>query len=795
MLRNYLLTAWRNIRKSKFFTAINVLGLSLGITCCLFITIWTKDELGFDRFHQQAGRIYRLNVDVHYAGNQLSTEGMPMPLGPALQQNYPVVASIARISEPNRTLLGHGDKQLFAEQLLFVDSTFLSVFTFPVLYGDEKTALTGPDALILTRSLAEKLFGNAQEAVGKVVQVREGTPRTVRAVLADVPGNSHLQFDALSPLTALPDYSRDATRWDQFNNPTYVLLREGVGAGALQGRLREFYERVVGPALGANPDSDFKFRFYLQPLTEIHFGSSHLRGHESGATRAYVYAFSGVALFVLLIACINYMNLATARSLKRAREVGVRKALGSARSQLVGQYLTESLLITALSVLISLTLVQVTMPLFEYVTGKKVDAFSWLDGQTLLLLGGVTVLTGLVSGSYPAFVLSGYKPVEVLKGGVKSSAKGLWLRKGLIIFQFATSVAMIVGTLVVYQQLQFMKNNHPGFDHHQVLTVKLEGDALPDKAGLLKDRLAAHAQVAGVSFSSSPIGEERPSLTQFEFSGQGQTLSVQCEHMDVEYDYLRVMDIPLKEGRNFNPKNATDVEGVLINQALARRLGVKSPLGMEVRGRRTFRIIGVVQDFHLNSLHHRIEPLLLRLTPQAGKHLYVKVQHQDIAAARTLIAREYSRLGTPYPLQLGFLDQAFARQYAEDERKSSLFLAFAGVSIFIACMGLFGLAAFSMEQRTREVGIRKILGAPVPGLVHLLSREFLLLVLAANLVAWPLAWFGLHEWLQKFPYRIPLTGWVFLAAGALSSGVALLTVGFQTLKAARANPVHSLRSE
>jgi putative ABC transport system permease protein len=795
MFRNQLLTAWRNFRKSKFFSLINVLGLSLGLTCCLLITMWIKDELSFDRFHKDAGRIFRLTVDINWEGNQLSTEGLPMPLGPALQQNYPSVASIVRISEPRKTLIRHGEKRLFAEKLYHVDSTFLSVFTFPVLYGDSKTALSGPDGLVLTRSLAEKLFDSAGDAIGKVVKVQDGMPRTVKAVIADVPPNSHLQFDALSPLPAFHKYSKEFANWGNFNYPTYLLLRDETAAAALQARMGEFYKQVFGPALGNEDNPNVTFKLHLQPLTHIHFGSTHLRGHENGATMAYVYAFSGVALFMLVIACINYMNLATARSLKRAREVGVRKALGSGRRQLIGQYLTESMLTTLISVVISLTLVQVATPLFNHITGKNVSIFSFLDGQALLLLGAVTLFTGLVSGSYPAFVLSGYRPVEVLKGNPGTQPKGLWIRRGLVVFQFAISVFMTIGTIVVYQQLQFMKDNHAGFDHEQVLTVKLQGSELPEKAGLLKDRLLSHAQVAGVTFASSAIGEERTSSTQFLFHVEGQDRSVQCDNMLVEYDYLPVLNISLKEGRNFNQDNSTDTDGVLINETLARRLGAKSPVGMEVSADRKLRILGVVKDFHLNSLHNSIQPLLLRLSPQKGNHLYVRVQTKDIAAARAAIDREYARLQTDYPLELGFLDQTFAMQYAEDERKNTLFLTFASITIFIACMGLFGLAAYSMEQRTKEIGIRKVLGAPVPGLVNLLSRDFLLLVLIANLLAWPLAWFGLQKWLQEFPYQVELTGWVFLTAGLLSAGVALLTVCFQTLKAARANPVTSLRSE
>jgi putative ABC transport system permease protein len=538
------------------------------------------------------------------------------------------------------------------------------------------------------------------------------------------------------------------------------------------------------------------FTLHFQPLTRVHLGSNNLRGHENGATMAYVYAFSGIAVFMLLIACINYMNLATARSLKRAKEVGIRKTVGSSRRQLMGQYLLESTLVALLATVISLTLVQLSIPLFNHITAKRLSLMHFLDVQAVATLVAIALFTGLVSGSYPALVLSGYKPVQVLKGGIKSVPQGLWIRRSLVVFQFAVSVLMIVGTLVVYQQLKYMKNNHPGFIGEQVLTVKLQGETLAGKAATFKDRLLGQAGVTGVSFATDAIGEKRISSTQFIFRSKGEEQRVQCENMEVDYDYLSVLNIALKEGRNFSRDISTDGESVLINEALAHRLGVASPLGLEIEiFERKYRIIGVVKDFHLNSLHNTIEPLLLRLTPESGGHVYVKVPTKDIGAARSVIAREYARLRSPYPLEIGFLDQVFARQYEEDERKSDLFLAFASVTIFIACLGLFGLAAFSMEQRTKEIGVRKVLGASVPELVRLLSRDFLVLVLAANLAAWPLAWFGLQGWLSRFPYRTDVTAWVFVGTGILTIGIALFTVGFQTLRAARANPVGSLRSE
>ena len=793
MWRNYLLIAWRNLKKNRVFSFINILGLAFGLTCFLLIAMWVKDELGYDRFHRHAAHIYRLNLSLTWPENQLLTGGAPMPLGPALQSNLTGIGACVRTSESRKLLLKYGDKKLYAKKMLSVDSTFLDVFTFPVLYGDAKTCLSGTNGLVLTRDLAEKLFGQAGVAVGQVVQVQDGAPRTVTAVIDNVPGNSHLQFDALGPMPAFADYAAQVNSWEHFNYPTYVLLAPGAGIGQLEGRLKYFHRKVMEPIMGG--DDTFKLGISFQPLTDVHLGSTHLRGHENGATMAYVYAFSGIGVFMLLLACINYMNLATARSLKRAKEVGIRKVVGSGRWQLIGQYLAESMLVTGLSLVIGLTLLQLVTPLFNHVTGKSISVLAFLGGPELLALAGIALLTGLLSGSYPAFVLSAFKPVEVLKGGVRTVARGLWLRRGLVVFQFAISALMIAGTLVVYRQLEYMKDMHLGFDQEQVLTVKLESEAVSRKAGLFKDRLLGKSEVAGVTFATYPVGEF-VSSSNFGFQHKGKTLDMLTETFAADHDYLKVMNIPLKEGRHFNREFSTDTASVLINETLARRLDAGSALGAEASwGSKQYKVIGVFKDFHFTSLHHSIQPLLVTLTPEEGRYLYVKGNVRHLEAMRRTIAGVYAGFRTDYPLEINFLDQTFARQYEEDERKSNLFLAFSAITICIACLGLFGLAAFSMEQRTKEVGIRKVLGASVPDLVNLLSRDFLVLVFVANLVAWPLAWFGLQGWLRAFPYRVHVSGWVFVATGALTVGIALLTVGYQTLKAAGANPVHSLKSE
>jgi putative ABC transport system permease protein len=716
-----------------------------------------------------------------------------MPLGPALRENLPGIRTFVRISEPRQLLLKYGDKKLYAKRVLSVDSAFLDVFTFPVLFGNAQTCLSGTNGLVLTKALAEKLFGDASRAVGQVVQVQEGAPRTVTAVLDNLPTHSHLQFDALGPMPAFANYAAEVNSWGHFNYPTYLLLAPGVGIGQLKSRLNHFDQKVIRPVMG--DEDGFKLSVSFQPLTDVHLGSTHLRGHENGATMAYVYAFSGIAVFMLLLACINYMNLATARSLKRAKEVGIRKVVGSGRWQLIGQYLAESLLVTGLSLILGITLVQVITPVFNHVTGKSISVLAFLGGPELLALAGIALLTGLVSGSYPAFVMSAFKPVEVLKGGARTVASGLWLRRGLVVFQFGISALMIAGTLVVYHQLQYMKDKHRGLDQEQILTVKLEGEATSGRAHLFKERLLGKSEVAGVTFATFPIGEF-VSSSNFGFQAKGKNVEMLSETFAADHDYLKVMNIPLKEGRHFNRALSTDTASVLVNETLAKRLGIASPLGVEVTwGDRRYKVIGVFKDFHVTSLHNSIQPLLLTLSPEEGRYLYVKGNVRHLEAMRRTIADVHAGFQTDYPLEINFLDQTFARQYEEDERKSNLFLAFSAITICIACLGLFGLAAFSMEQRTKEVGIRKALGASVPDLVHLLSQDFLVLVLVANLVAGPLAWFGLQAWLREFPYRVDVTGWVFAATAALTVGIALLTVGFQTLKAAGANPVHSLRSE
>ncbi len=794
MFRNYLLTAWRNIRKNKLFSFINTVGLAIGLTCSLLIAMWLADELSYDRFHRQHAHIFRLNVAITFNGNLLSTEGTPMPLGPTLQQNYPAIRSFVRVSAPRKELIKYRDKRLFAENLLYVDSAFLAVFTFPVLHSKPAVSPLHRNGIVLTQQLAEKIFGTADQAVGQTLEFPEGKAYTVSAVIEDIPANSHLQFEALLPLPAFPGFTNEINSWGSFNTVTYLLLEEGFAIQQLQAKMKHFYRQVVAPAMGNNPN--FSLSFSFQPLTAIHLGSTHLRGHEKGAKAIYLYALSGIALFILVIACINYINLATAQALKRAKEVGIRKVAGSSRSQLIRQHLVESWLITLLSLVISLTLVQVCLPLFNHIAGKNISVWSFLDGPSLIVLASIVLLTGFLSGSYPAFILSRYKPVEVLKGSLKSTPKGLWLRQGLVVFQFVISLMMVTLTVVGYQQLRYMKNNHLGFDQEQVLTVKMAGAALSPKAILLKNSLLKQAPVAGVTFARHAIGEHRPPTTQVLCKVKGQDLPVQTEFFGVEYDYLSVLGIQLKEGRNFNRRISTDGEAVLINETLARRLGVASALGTEVvAGEQRYRVIGVMKDFHVNSLHNSMEPLLLTLTPEQGEFVYVKANPNHLAKVKQVIAEAYAQLQTEYPLELGFLDQTFARQYAEDERKSTLFLVFCCITIVIACLGLFGLAAFSTEQRTKEIGVRKVMGASVEGILLLLTRDFVRLVLLAIGIALPLAFYGIREWLQGYAFRMDMSPWLFIIPAILVLFITLLTVSYQTLRAAQANPIKSLRTE
>ncbi|WP_165358912.1 ABC transporter permease [Spirosoma sordidisoli] len=796
MLTNYLKIAWRNSLRNKTYSALTLLGLAGGMTCALLLGLYVSDELSYDRFHANADRIFRLNLHIKWADNEYKMGVGSAPMAPALQQEYPEIQNVLRVKTGTETLLRVGEKALYAKNVIFADSTLFTFFDYQFIEGSPQTAFISPNSLILTQTMALKLFGKTDGILGSVVRVKEQLPFTVAGVIREVPLNHHLQFDAILPYSNTAASTINLNGWDNFGSKIYVLLNQASDQPQLESKMAAFYQKYIARAIGAEGDSKVTFEITFQPLADIHLHSTHLMGEENGGNMAFVYTFSAIGLFILLIAIVNYVNLATARSAGRAREIGVRKAIGSGRLQLIGQFLTESLLVSFLAILLSLLLFVLLLPFFNAITDKSLT-LDVASPRTAALLVGFTLLIGLISGLYPAFVLSRFKPALVLKGSVSVSGKAALLRRSLVVLQFTISTAMIVGTLVVYQQLQYMRHTQLGFNQEQVLNIPLKVPSVQLSANSLKNRLLQSPLIKGVSLTNGSIGGEMNNKSTFDFYARGTEQPVSTEHFRVDEHFLDVLQIKLKEGSASTAGPMADSAGaVFINEAMLKRLGWKNrTTGLVELDAKRVEVAGVISDFHLRSLHNRIEPLVLVRSKKPGDHLLIRVSPQQVPTALAYVKKMYEAVNPNQPFEYTFLDQTFSSQYRSDEQKGSLFLAFSGIAIFIACLGLFGLAAFTAEQRTKEIGVRKVLGASVASLVALLSKDFLKLVLVAIVIASPIAGYAMNRWLQDFAYKIDIEWWVFAGAGTLAVGIALLTVSFQSVKAALMNPVKSLRSE
>ncbi|QJD78649.1 ABC transporter permease [Spirosoma rhododendri] len=793
MFRNHLKIAVRALWKNKLFSGLNIVGLGVGMAAVWLMVLYVVNERSYDRFHANADRIVRVVQHAQWQGGNLNIAATPAPFAEALKQDYPEVEKTVRFNQEGGGLITVGDKKLDVPAIFFTDPTVFDVFTFPFLYGDPHTALRGPQRIVLTKSVAEKLFGTASNAVGKVIEFSNHFPNTVTGVIEDVPTNSHLQFGALR---SLPD--NYTSGWQQAELFTYLLLAKGSEPESLSAKLGGFFSKYLKKEMG-----DVTYRLELQPLSSIHL-HSHLDYEISANGNARtVSIFAAVAALILLIACINYINLNTVRALKRTREVGVRKAVGSFRLQLIGQFLTESLLMTLLAGLVSASLVVMALPYFNRLADKALSLGNWADIMLTVVL--FSVLIGTLSGLYPALRMSGFRPVPALRGQQSTHQQPVRLRQALVVFQFVATVALIACSGIVYRQMQFVRQADLGFNKEQVLTFHIDDEAVRQRVDALKEALLRNPLIESAAAASNPIGNNNIGGSGMFFEQQGAfgANAQLVQKFLVDPDYLTTLEIGLVSGRNFSESFKSDASNaVLINQTLARQLGPR-PVGKRVRyvidqanHTAEARIVGVVKDFHTYSLQHKVEPLVLQMPTASDKdNLYVRIRAGNVSAALAYIQTVYRTFSPTATLDFHFLDENFSKQYQAEQKQGDVLLTFTVLAVFIACLGLFGLVAFAAEQRTKEIGVRKVLGASVASIVGLLSRDFLKLVLIAVIIASPLAWYAMHRWLQNFAYKIDLAWWLFALAGLLTTGIALLTVSFQSIRAALVNPVKSLRSE
>ena len=804
MVKNYLKIALRNLLKFKAYSFINIFGLAIGIAACMMILLYIYDELSYDKFNTKADQIYRVHTIGKLAGNQLNIAVSPPPLGETLVRDYPEVIQYTRLL-PNQTMLIRYKDNVFNETNFFwADSTVFDVFTIPFVEGDPKTALTQPHTVVLTEKLAKKYFGK-EDPIDKIMNFEDGTPYTVKGIVKNCPSNAHFHYDMFASIASLG--LPNTAFWFNNNFYTYIVLKKGIPGSELEAKLPEFVTKYAGPQLREIFGVTFEqlkrtgnnYEFHLQPLTDIHLNSHLDYELEPNSDIKYIYIFSIIALFILLIACINFMNLSTARSAIRSKEVGIRKVLGSNKIQLVKQFLSESVLMTFIAVIIAIALVEIFLPSFSNLAGKDLHTSYFNNLIVIPALILAVIIVGLIAGSYPAFFLSSFKPVTVLKGKLNHNGS-TWLRSGLVVFQFAVSIFLFIGTFIIYGQLKYVQEKNLGFDREHVIVVQ-RAWALENQAQTFKNELMNDTHIVSASNTDNLPGRIfgqtvfKPEEAQ---SPQQYILAV----MSTDYNFAKTLKLKLTEGRYFTPENVSDSQAVILNESGVKLMGIKNPVGkrLVLPGRNPgesvlFNIIGVLKDFHFESLHQKIRPLVIFLNRGQTAYLPVRIRPGDIPGSISFIEKEWKKFVPNKPFEYFFLDDDYNKLYQSEQKTGEIFTVFSVLAIFIACLGLFGLAAFTAERRTKEIGIRKVLGASVPGIVMLLSKEFTRWVLVANIIAWPLAYYFMSNWLQNFAYRMD-PGWAtFLISAVIALLIALLTVSFQAVKVAIANPVNALRSE
>ncbi|WP_133998908.1 ABC transporter permease [Dinghuibacter silviterrae] len=814
MFRNYLRIAFRSLRKSKGFTAINIIGLSTGLAVCLLIVLYVTDELGYDRYNVNADRIYRLDADIFYNNTAYLGADGPKPLAPALIRENPQFEQFVRLSYAGDVMVRKGNNYIQEHHYVFADSTFFKVFTVRMLAGDPNTALNEPNSLVIDERTARKYFDESDvpgNVVGKTLELENHTICKITGVCQDMPRQSHFHFSLIRPMreAGIGDY------WLGQNCISYVLVRPGYSKDFLQSRVNATVNTYIGKAMQTDLHQSMQdmerqgahIRYLLMPLRDIHLHSNKIAEFEPNGNAVYVYVFLFIATLILAIACVNFMNLSTARSANRAKEVGIRKVTGSTRGQLIFQFLTESVLLSFFSLLLAVGVAVVLLPIFNQLSGKQLDEGMFFSAHILPLAAGLVLTVGFLAGSYPAFYLSSFQPIQVLKGRIAAGFKSSWLRSGLVVFQFFISIGLIIGTLVIYRQLTYIRNRDVGFDRDQVLVVQnayTAGDAV---RSFRQDLLKLNGVVDATLTNNLPTNPGNYSQNAwYRERNMAPGNMALLTNLYVDEHYIPTLGMHMVAGRNFAPSEyRTDSMGIILNEAAAKMLGFKDPHNQKLYAPGTqdstgayklneYHVIGVVKDFNFTSMHEKVLPMIMNLADNRGS-LSIRFKGGDIRSQVQEVEAGWGRIANGAPFSYTFMDNDFNNIYKSESQTGRLFVTFAVFAILIACLGLFGLVTYAAEQRTKEIGIRKVLGANVGGIVALLSRDFLQLVGIASIIAFPIAWWAMNQWLQSFAYRTGISWWIFAAAAGAAILIALVTVSFQTIRAALANPVKSLRSE
>lgn len=805
MIQNYIKIAWRNILNNRGYATINIVGLAIGLACCLLIVIYVQNELSYDKYHVNKDRIFRIVHDYREVG---STEQHQIwgnaPIGEALKADFPEIEKIVQFSGQTSILLKQGENRFQEENVFFMDSTAFDVFSWKILAGNPHTALKNAYSVVLTESTAKKYFGD-QNPIGKTIEGGLAAGRadaglyTVTAVMADVPANSHFTFDALLSMStfrkARPDIFENEG-WGYVDFYTYFLASKDFDPIKFNQKIPDFLKRHIPVQENANS----RYNFHLEPMLQAYMHSTADR--QPGATGSYqnLYIFTIIGGFILLIACVNFMNLATSRSMERAKEVGVRKAIGANKSNLILQFMSESLALVFFSGLLAIVLVLAFLPFLEAFSGKHLTYSSLLNGTTWSIFLLATTLTGFLAASYPALILASFKPIQVLKGAFSNSKGGTLLRRGLVVFQFCLSIALIAGTVIVFSQLNQLQQQDLGFQKAQRLVIDYNFDEkVNNNLEAIKNTLAKDKDVQSVTASRTVPGAFFPNAGTEIMSTDGKMTNFAPSLYEVDIDFIPNMGIKMAAGRAYSRDFPADsAHSLVINEAAAKLWGYSNPedvIGKQFRQwGKEGTVIGVVKDFNYLSLHRKIEPLALRLEPSSSRYLAVNLQNVNQQTIDR-IGKLWTELAPHRPFLYSFLDDNFNRQYEADFNFRRLFTAFSGLALFIACLGLLGLVTYTAQQRTKEIGVRKVLGASIYNLVMLLSSDFIRLLVIAICIATPLSWIAMNKWLDNFAYHIEPKWWMFAFSGLSAVFIALITVSYQTFKAAKANPVDSLRDE
>ncbi|MEL7145512.1 MAG: ABC transporter permease [Bacteroidota bacterium] len=810
MIKNYIKVAFRSLINQKFYAILNISGLSVGLCCFLLITLYVTDELSYDRWVPNAENIYRMDFSGELGGNRFVTSLSSAPAAAVLIDDYPEVLEATRFRGSGERLLNKkGDLNYFKiKRTVWADGNLFAFFGIPIVHGDPAKVNSEPNQIALSASKAQSIFGDTNP-VGQTVMINEETAYSVSAVFEDLPDNSHFHYDMIMSMETLDESKRPD--WFSINFNTYLRLADGTNPAELEAKFPELAVKYIGPeleqVLGVGLDRlmgpDPVAAFSLMSLLDIHLYSDKLGELSANGDIQYVYIFSAIALFILLLACINFMNLATARSARRSKEVGVRKVMGAYKKHLIRQFLTEAMVISAISTLIAIVLTAFLLPFFNELAAKSISEQRLVTPSMLGIIGVIILLVGLLAGSYPSFYLSQFKPIETLKGKLNLGLRSSGIRSLLVVFQFTISISMIIGTAVVFDQLSYIQNKKLGFDKEHIVMIK-DAWMLKDKAEPFRKAVISDSRVInGTLASFLPVKTQNNNNLFFHGNDPSNSPNYIIGNYQVDYNYIETLGMEIVQGRNFSRDFPTDTAAVLINEATAKLMNLENPIGTKIysmtsntqnSGLRPHKIIGVVKDFHFASLRDNIDPLLFQLGEDDG-FVSFKIKGERVQETIAMIRAKWNEFGPGQPFDFDFLDQRFNALYSSEQQIGNIFSVFAFLAIFIACLGLYGLAAFTTEQKTKEIGIRKVLGASVTSIIALLSKEFIKLVGIAFIIAAAFTTFFMNRWLEDFVYRTNLKPLTFIIAGFLAIIIAFLTMGLQSYKAANSNPASTLKSE